>query len=181
MRWSRWSIALVVIALLAFVAYFFLSNQRQATKISIEQAWARPAQFQQAMSHNESGNMSMGQSDSSDHPGSMAMDQSDAINSAVYMTIHNNSEMADRLIAVESDIAKSVELHQTLQQGDIMQMQPVDALDIPAKSQVVLAPGGYHIMLVGLTRELKVGDRFSMTLVFEKNGRIPITVEVRQP
>jgi copper(I)-binding protein len=162
---NRWLFVFGSLVLLALAIYLLLSNQHQTVSISVEHAWARPAQFHQTMPGDHSSSMS----------------QSDSINSAIYMIIRNNGEVKDRLIAIESDIAKNAELHQTLQKGEILQMQPLDALEIPARSQVILSPGGYHIMLIGLARELKVGDRFNVTLVFEKNGRIPITVEIRQP
>ena len=63
--------------------------------------------------------------------------------------------------------------------GDMMGMQPVARLEIPAGGTVQLAPGGYHIMLIGLTKDLKVGDTVQVTLKFEKAGDVTVTAQVR--
>ena len=75
-------------------------------------------------------------------------------------------------------MSKSVELHQMQMQGDVMRMRQVDAIDIPANKSVALEPGGLHIMLVGLKAPLKEGDRFPMTLTFEKAGEVKVDVVV---
>jgi len=67
----------------------------------------------------------------------------------------------------------------TMASGGMMGMRPVARLDIPAGGKVELKPGGYHIMLIELTRELKVGDKVEITLTFEKAGDVKVTAEVR--
>ncbi len=125
-------------------------------KIKVENAWARPSR------------MGMG-----------AMQGKTT--SAAYLTIINEGGEADRLVGVMSDVAEHVELHQTVKEGDVMRMQPVEGgIEIPAKGKVELKPGSYHIMLIGLTRELKPGDRFSLVLEFQKSGRQTIQVEVKE-
>ena len=61
----------------------------------------------------------------------------------------------------------------------MMGMRKIDKLDIPAGGKVELKPGGYHIMLIELTRELKAGDKVEITLTFEKAGDVKVTAEVR--
>jgi copper(I)-binding protein len=63
--------------------------------------------------------------------------------------------------------------------GDMMGMEPVARLEIPAGGTVQLAPGGYHIMLIGLTKDLNVGDTVQVTLKFEKAGDVTVTAQVR--
>jgi copper(I)-binding protein len=70
-------------------------------------------------------------------------------------------------------------VHQTIKNGDVMEMRPVDALTVSADKPVTLAPGGYHIMLMGLKRPLAKGDKFPVTLRFEKAGSIQATVTVQ--
>ncbi|MCS7222768.1 MAG: copper chaperone PCu(A)C [Anaerolineae bacterium] len=101
--------------------------------------------------------------------------------SAVYLTVSNAGEATDALIAAQSEVAQAVELHQTRMMGDVMQMQPVERVEVPARGWVELTPGGYHIMLIGLRRELRPGERFPISLRFEQGGEITIDVEVRQP
>jgi copper(I)-binding protein len=101
--------------------------------------------------------------------------------SAVYMVIRNEGGQADRLIRAESDVAETVELHETKMEGGTMKMEPVQAIDIPPGGQVELKPGGLHVMLIGLKRELAVGDRLTVTLYFEQAGVVTLEAEVRQP
>jgi copper(I)-binding protein len=64
--------------------------------------------------------------------------------------------------------------------GSMLGMQRVDRVEIPAGGTVELKPGGYHIMLIGLTRELQVGEQIEITLTFEKAGEVTVTAEVRE-
>lgn len=113
--------------------------------------------------------------------GGMDMDMGGA-NSAAYMVIRNTGSEADKLIAASTDAAKTVELHTVIEEGGMMRMRQVEGgIDIPANGQVELKPGGFHVMLIGLTRDLNAGDKVDLTLTFEKAGQIPVTAEVRQP
>jgi periplasmic copper chaperone A len=80
---------------------------------------------------------------------------------------------------VESGIARSAEVHQTTVEQGIARMRPVERLVVPPGESVVLRPGGYHLMLLDLERELSVGDRFQVLLTFEKEGTRTIDVGVR--
>ena len=63
-----------------------------------------------------------------------------------------------------------------------MRMQAVQGgIEVPAGGQVELKPGGYHVMLIGLTRDLTDGEKFPLTLQFEKGGEVTVEAEVRQP
>jgi hypothetical protein len=67
-------------------------------------------------------------------------------------------------------------------EGDVMRMQMlVEGLEIPARDEVVLEPGGYHVMLIGVKQDLEVGDTFELTLAFQKTGQVTVQPEVRQP
>jgi hypothetical protein len=100
-------------------------------------------------------------------------------NSAAYMTLRNGGA-ADRLVQVESDVAAAVELHKTTMDGNMMKMAPVDGVALPAQGQAELKPGGLHVMLIGLTRELKAGEKLKLKLHFEKAGVQEIEAEVRK-
>ncbi len=115
------------------------------------------------------------------HGGHGGMDMVGA-NSAAYMVIRNTSGEPDKLIAASTDVAKTVELHTVIEEGGMMRMRQVEGgIDVPANGEVVLKPGGFHVMLIGLTRDLNAGDKVELTLTFEKAGQIPVTAEVRQP
>lgn len=64
------------------------------------------------------------------------------------------SPEAGRLIAVESDAAKHVEVHEMAMQDDVMKMRQVPAIALPAGQPVELKPGGYHVMLIDLARQI---------------------------
>ena len=92
-------------------------------------------------------------------------------NSAAYMTLMNHSEQDRQLIAVESDVAKFVELHQHSMVDGNMQMRQVNHVSIEANGRISLQPGGYHIMMIGLQHNLVVGESVSYTLVFANGER----------
>jgi copper(I)-binding protein len=64
-------------------------------------------------------------------------------------------------------------------EGDVMRMRQVDAIDVPAGQAVELKPGSFHLMLMGLKAPLKAGDRFPLTLKFEKAGEVKVDVAVQ--
>lgn len=98
---------------------------------------------------------------------------------AAWFTITNNGENDDRLVSAESDIAAAVEIHEMAMSDGTMTMSPLpDGLEIPAGETVILEPGGYHIMFIGLTRDLKAGDAFELTLTFEAAGDLEVTVPI---
>ena len=109
---------------------------------------------------------------------------------AAYMKIENTGSAADALIGASSPAATTAEVHETVVMGSpapgtsgdggMMGMQPVKRLEIPAGGTVELKPGSYHIMLIGLKQDLKVGDSVEITLTFEKVGEIKVTATVRE-
>ena len=102
-------------------------------------------------------------------------------NSAVYLTINNPTNQGDGLIGANSDVAGGTEIHLSkMDAAGTMTMQRQDLVVIPAKGSVELAPGGLHIMLVILGKDLSVGDTFPVTLEFQRAGDITIEVEVKQ-
>lgn len=102
-------------------------------------------------------------------------------NSAVYLTINNQTNQGDGLIGANSDIAGGAEIHLSkMDAAGTMTMERQDLVVIPAKDSIELAPGGLHIMLVILGKDLSVGDTFPVTLEFQRAGDITIEVEVKQ-
>ena len=100
---------------------------------------------------------------------------------AAYLAIENKGKLADKLIAVSSPVAKSAEIHTMSMDGNVMKMREVDGIDIKPSARVAMQPGhGYHIMLVGLKQALKAGDKFPLTLTFEKSGKVDVSVSVEE-
>jgi copper(I)-binding protein len=99
---------------------------------------------------------------------------------AGYMTITNPGTEADALVGVSSPIATSVEIHETMADpSGMMAMSPIDRLDIASGGTVKLEPGGYHLMLMGVTQMPAVGGTVQLTLTFEKAGQVVVQAEVR--
>ena len=101
--------------------------------------------------------------------------------SAAYFTITNTSTAADALLSASSSGAGMVELHETSIDGSgVAAMHPIGSVAIPAGESVVLKPGSYHLMLMGLTRDLSVGQTIELDLVFERAGKVVVQAEIRQ-
>ena len=89
---------------------------------------------------------------------------------AVYMTISSASPLT--LVQAETNVAKAVQIHNMHKHEGVMQMREVKRPQIAAGETLVLAPGGMHMMLLGLNRQLKAGEALSLTLRFEdKSGK----------
>lgn len=98
----------------------------------------------------------------------------------VYLTFTNNGDEADRLVSAETDAANVVEIHEVSEDDSgVMQMTPLeDGLEIPAGETVVLEPGGYHLMLIGLQQDLEMGESIDIDLVFEQAGEVSIVSSI---
>ncbi|SDA93244.1 copper chaperone PCu(A)C [Mesorhizobium qingshengii] len=96
-----------------------------------------------------------------------------------YFTITNKGSAPDRLLSISSDVSDKAELHEMAVKDGVMTMRPVaGGLEIPAGGKVALAPGGYHLMFIGLKRQPKQGEEFSATLTFEKAGTVSVDFAV---
>jgi copper(I)-binding protein len=118
---------------------------------------------------------------------------------AVYFTVTNLGDVDDALVgaSVDPSVAAMVELHETAAADDamgesagedttttmagtgMMEMRPVDRIDVPAGETVALEPGGYHVMLLDLAEPLVVGNTIDVTLSFEQFGEQVVTAEIR--
>jgi copper(I)-binding protein len=100
-------------------------------------------------------------------------------NGAVYVTVTNRGGSPDALVGAATEAATSVELHETVHEGGVMKMRPRPRFEVPAGSRLEMKPGGHHIMLLGLKRDLKPGDTVTVTVTFEKAGRMTVEAPVR--
>lgn len=104
----------------------------------------------------------------------------DGGNGAVYFRLVNNGNEADTLLSVDSPLA-TAEVHQTvMKENDVMGMEPVDSVEIPAKGEVEFKQGGLHVMLIGLEQSLAAGDTVPLTLRFDHAGEMKVDVSVRE-
>ncbi len=101
-------------------------------------------------------------------------------NAALYFTASGGDE-PDRLLGARAAVAAEVQIHETATAEDgSTTMRPVDGLDLPADGELVLEPGGYHLMLVDVDR-VEVGDEVDVTLIWENSGEMTIPVDVVEP
>ena len=97
---------------------------------------------------------------------------------AAFFTVHNAGAAADRLLGASTPQAQKSELHTHIHENGMMKMQQIPAVDIPAKGEVKFQPGGNHVMLFGMSKPLKAGEQFPLTLEFEKAGKVEVQVKV---
>ncbi|GAA3710860.1 copper chaperone PCu(A)C [Oceanisphaera sediminis] len=101
-----------------------------------------------------------------------------ATTGVAYLTITNKGAAEDVLLSAESPVANKVEIHTHIKEGDLMKMRQLDELVIPAGGEQILAPGGHHLMLMGLKQVPAVGERFPLTLHFKQAGDVEVEVAV---
>ena len=96
-----------------------------------------------------------------------------------FLTITNKGTAADRLVSASSPAAASVQVHEMKMEGNVMRMRELaNGLEIAPGATVTLAPGGLHMMMMGLKAPLKQGEKVPLTLVFEKAGTIDVEIAV---
>ena len=91
------------------------------------------------------------------------------------------SPTADALVGASTPAADHAELHEMRMDGGVMRMRGVPALPLPAGQAVSLAPGGYHLMLVGLKHPLQAGETFALQLRFQSGRTADVQVVVERP
>ena len=94
------------------------------------------------------------------------------------MTLVNASSIPCALTSVSFNAAGMVELHETSMNGKIVQMRRVSQIDIPANGSVELKRGSYHVMLMGLDKELTAGTTETLILTFSDNSQKKVEASV---
>jgi copper(I)-binding protein len=129
--------------------------------IKIENTWSWPVEIKKATGKNDSGT-------SMNYTG------------AVYLIIKNEGSESDKLIAANTDICETTEIHRTKVENGIMKMMIAeDGIEIPAKSSIIFKTGGNHIMLIGLKESMEPGKQFEISFHFEKSGILTSLSQIR--
>jgi copper(I)-binding protein len=98
---------------------------------------------------------------------------------AGFMTISNKGKVADRLLSVATDASTRSDLHGTVQTGTIMQMRAqAGGVPVPAGARISFAPGGLHVMFIGLKAPVPAGRRIKARLTFVKAGSVDVEFTV---
>jgi len=101
-------------------------------------------------------------------------------NTGAFLHIHNRGDQGDELIGASSPIARTVELHNVRMNDGMMQMYPVEGIEIPANEMVELKPGSFHIMLIGLNAFPQPGDMVEITLTYRHSGSVTLMFPVQE-
>lgn len=91
---------------------------------------------------------------------------------AGFLTLTNPDAKADTLVAVQSPLAREVQIHQSSMANGVASMKMLTKVAVPAGGSVTFAPGGYHLMLLGLTKALAPGDTVPATLTFASGAKV---------
>lgn len=97
---------------------------------------------------------------------------------AGFMTLINHGRAPAVLTGAESPAAARVEIHRSDMAGGVMRMARQAQVAVPAGGRVTFAPGGYHLMLIGLKAPLKAGDSVPATLTFADGARLKVAFAV---
>ena len=93
--------------------------------------------------------------------------------------VHITSSTDSKLIEVRSPVAKTVQIHESKMTNDVMSMQPVASVALPAGKSVAIEPEGYHVMLIDLVNQVKAGDQVPLTLIVEDSKGVKESIEVK--
>jgi copper(I)-binding protein len=99
--------------------------------------------------------------------------------SQLVLEITNTGDGDDALLAVDTDAAIGIELHETRIEDGFATMVDLDEVVVPAGETVRFRPGGLHLMMLGPDDEVVLGARFPITLRFDRSDPITVTAEVR--
>lgn len=99
---------------------------------------------------------------------------------AAYLSIENKGKQEDKLLTASTPVAASTQVHLTTMDGNVAKMREVDSIAVAPGAKVAMHPGeaGYHLMLIGLKHPLNAGEKFPLTLNFEKAGKVNVSVVV---
>lgn len=97
--------------------------------------------------------------------------------SGAFMRLTSTTD--SKLVEVKSTAAKTVQIHESTLHNDVMGMQPLGSVALPAGKTVNIEPEGYHVMLIDLHKQIKVGDTVPLTLVVEDSKGVKESIEVK--
>ena len=95
-----------------------------------------------------------------------------------FMVIRNTGDKDVKVVKADNPVSKATELHTHLNEGGVMKMRPVPAIEIKAKGEAVLRPGGLHVMMIDLKAPIKEGDSVPITLTFDDGSSKQVDAKV---
>lgn len=98
---------------------------------------------------------------------------------AGYLELKNRTDRAYTLVSASSPVATTTQIHTVSMQGGVARMRQVTSLVLPARGELKLAPGGNHLMLMGLKQRLVPGQRIAVTLRFAGGAQVRTMLQVQ--
>lgn len=98
-----------------------------------------------------------------------------------FMVIKNNGDKDVKVLKADNPATNKTELHTHLNDGGVMKMRPVESIEIKARGETVLKPGGLHVMMIDLKAPMKEGDMVPITLTFDDGSTKQVDAKVVRP
>ena len=98
-----------------------------------------------------------------------------------FMVIRNAGDKDVKVVKADNPVSRVTELHTHLNEGGVMKMRPVPAIDVKAGGEAVLKPGGLHVMLIDLKAPMKEGDTVPLTLTFDDGSTKKVDAKLVKP
>jgi copper(I)-binding protein len=98
-----------------------------------------------------------------------------------YMVIRNAGDKDVKVVKADNPVSRATEIHNHINDGGVMRMRPVPAIEVRAKGEAVLKPGSLHIMLIDLKTPMKEGDVVPITLNFDDGSSKKVDAKVVRP
>ena len=98
-----------------------------------------------------------------------------------FMVIKNTGDKDVKVLKADNPASRVTELHTHLNENGVMKMRPVPAIEVKAKGQAVLQPGGLHVMMIDLKSPMKEGDVVPITLTFDDGSSKQVDAKVVRP
>lgn len=102
-------------------------------------------------------------------------------NTSGYFTIMNKSDSSRTLVGASTDIAKTVELHTHIMEGEMMKMTQIPEVTIAAGETLQFSPGGHHLMMFGLKGPLKEEQLVVIELLMKNGEKVKYEATVQRP
>ncbi len=96
-----------------------------------------------------------------------------------FLILENKSDTPRALVRGTASVGDTLELHEMKRDNGMMRMSPVTRIEIPARGETALRPGGLHLMIFGLKAPLTPADTVDLTLVFDDGKTLAVRAPVR--
>lgn len=97
---------------------------------------------------------------------------------AGYLVLKNSGEQSVAVVSVECDAAAEPEFHSMQTHDGMVHMQKMERVEVPAGGSIEFAPGGDHLMMKGLTKELKAGEHVTLRIAFSNGESVTVQAQV---